>query len=177
MDSCKIIFNKRRHYCIRSIWILLLGVGTLYSMFTIGKNINRYSSKPTSIRTETILQHQLHMLNVYVCLNSQHSRWRLRALFNASHGLEDNISIFYGNYFNSAKNVTLTHFNYINLKDFFAHTAPELVVLRVSGCLFWLITFSAEHKPFNLTLLVPVQYGKVSAGSKTLDPIWILLLL
>ena len=141
MGSCKIIFNKKRHYCIRSVWILLLGVGTLYSMFTIGKNINRYSSKPTSIRTETILQHQLHMLNVYVCLNSQHSRWRLRALFNASHGLEDNISIFYGNYFNSAKNVTLTHFNYINLKDFFAHTAPELVVLRVSIALFCLITF------------------------------------
>ena len=72
------------------------------------------------------------MLNVYVCLNSQHSRWRLRALFNSTHGLEENISIFYGNYFNSNKDVTLTHFNYIDLDDFFAHTAPELVVLRVS---------------------------------------------
>ena len=78
------------------------------------------------------LQHQLHMLNVYVCLNSQHSRWRLRALFNSTHGLEENISIFYGNYFNSNKDVKLTHFNYIDLDDFFAHTAPELVVLRVS---------------------------------------------
>ena len=55
----------------RSVWILLLGVGTLYSIFTIIKNIDRYAAKPTSIRTETILQHQLHMLNVYVCLNSQ----------------------------------------------------------------------------------------------------------
>ena len=84
------------------------------------------------------LQHQLHMLNVYVCLNSQHSRWRLRALFNSTHGLEENISIFYGNYFNSNKDVKLTHFNYIDLDDFFAHTAPELVVLRVSQ-LSWML--------------------------------------
>ena len=70
------------------------------------------------------------MLNVYVCLNSQHSRWRLKAIFNSSEfELEDNISIFYGNYFNSQKPV---EFDHIKLADFFAHTAPELVVLRVS---------------------------------------------
>lgn len=145
---------RMHHQKTFQVWLFLLGFGTLYSIWTIGKNIGKYISSPTSIRTETKwvlisvlgpywgfrLQHQLHMLNVYVCLNSQHSRWRLRALFNSTHGLEENISIFYGNYFNSNKDVTLTHFNYIDLDDFFAHTAPELVVLRVSYSLLWVFT-------------------------------------
>lgn len=83
-------------------------------------------------------QPQLHMLNVYVCLNSQHSRWRLKAIFNSPEfELEDNISIFYGNYFNSQKPVELSHFDHIKLADFFAHTAPELVVLRVSNYILY----------------------------------------
>ena len=124
------------------------------------------------------LQHQLHMLNVYVCLNSQHSRWRLRALFNSTHGLEENISIFYGNYFNSNKDVTLTHFNYIDLDDFFAHTAPELVVLRVSQFYLWLQVLLPVLLPVMIfCYLVSIQHGEVSTSKTQADTIWLLLLL
>ena len=100
------------------------------------------------------------MLNVYVCLNSQHSRWRLKAIFNSSEfELEDNISIFYGNYFNSQKPVELSHFDHIKLADFFAHTAPELVVLRVSS-------YSAKFQPKIITHSVDLIWKNVQSQSE-----------
>ena len=74
----KLLFNERRHLSVRlgtdsdwliqidgkgpirkhyqksiQVWLFLLGFGTLYSIWTIGKNIGKYISSPTSIRTET----------------------------------------------------------------------------------------------------------------------------
>ena len=75
------------------------------------------------------------MLNVYVCLNSQHSRWRLQKFFTQYENLSDYIPLFYGNYFNIeeiSRNRKVPDFSNINITELFRLTEPELVVLRVS---------------------------------------------
>ena len=73
------------------------------------------------------------MLNVYVCLNSQHSRWRIQRFYKDYPGLEDYIPLFYGNYFNLNKSESLPDFSQIDLDELFNYTKPELVVLRVNN--------------------------------------------
>ena len=83
------------------------------------------------------------MLNVYVCLNSQHSRWRLQKYFPEYDSLSDYIPLFYGNYFNIeeiSRNRNVPDFSSLNITKLFAETEPELVVLRVSiKCLMFFI--------------------------------------
>ena len=74
------------------------------------------------------------MLNVYVCLNSQHSRWRLQKFFTQYGHLSDYIPLFYGNYFNIeeiSRDRKVPDFSDINITELFRLTEPELVVLRV----------------------------------------------
>ena len=83
MDDCKRLFNSRRHFTIRTglllkfiaevgsppwadpwplvldvegtkVWGVLLGLGTLYSIWTIYANTLHYLQYPKSIRTETM---------------------------------------------------------------------------------------------------------------------------
>jgi len=79
------------------------------------------------------MQSHITMLNVYVCLNSQHSRWRIQRFYKDYPGLEDYIPLFYGNYFNLNKSESLPDFSQIDLDELFNYTKPELVVLRVNN--------------------------------------------
>ena len=74
------------------------------------------------------------MLNVYVCLNSQHSRWRIQKVYGERFPqLTEHIPLFYGNYFNvdKTKGSATTGYHDVNITDMFDKTKPELVVLRV----------------------------------------------
>jgi hypothetical protein len=73
------------------------------------------------------------MVNVYVCLNSQHSRWRISQKFTQYPQLINYIPLFYGNYFNLNRNLEIPNFDDMNLTEFFNLTNPEMVVLRVNS--------------------------------------------
>ena len=46
-----------------------------YTLYTVGDNFHKFFVVvPTSIITETDLRDSLQMPNIYVCLNSQHSK-------------------------------------------------------------------------------------------------------
>ena len=94
-------------------------IATCYSMFTIIEHFNRYRQKPTTMMSTTELQSSLKMIQIWTCLNSQHSLWTVRAKFADYPELPSYISSFYGNFFDSPKNYNLSQFNDIDLRRFF----------------------------------------------------------
>jgi hypothetical protein len=48
---------------------------------TTTTKFQRYYQKPTSMLTETELQSELQMVQIWACLNSQHSKWKLQKYF------------------------------------------------------------------------------------------------
>jgi len=151
-----LLAGGRNNVVRRLFWLVLLLVTGLYSLYTIFCNFKQYFvDRPTSIVTETEIKPFLNMLNVYVCLNSQHSKdcayacttwqwvksiiskirnqkWRMRKFYPKYRNLPIYMSVFYGNFFNiPKKNYNLAYFDPINLQNFLNSTAPELVILRV----------------------------------------------
>ena len=99
--------------------------------------------------TETSEQTNIRMLNIYVCLNSQHSKWRIKAQYEKFENLDRYkiisfyvpkrikifryVARFYGNQLKMSTKVKIPpKFDEIPLNEFFNVTAPELVVLRVN---------------------------------------------
>ncbi|CAG5112684.1 Oidioi.mRNA.OKI2018_I69.chr2.g6872.t1.cds [Oikopleura dioica] len=89
------------------------------------------------------------MIQIWTCLNSQHSLWKVRSKFTEYPDLPLYISSFYGNFFDSPKNYNLSQFKDIDLKDFFIQTRPEVVVLR---CQF-------NMKPCPVPKIILTRYG------------------
>jgi len=112
----------------RLIWGTIVVIATCYSMSTIIDHFNRYRRKPTTMMSTTELQSSLKMIQIWTCLNSQHSLWKVRAKFADYDELPDYISSFYGNFFDSPKNYNLSQFNNIDLRNFFIQVSFILQV-------------------------------------------------
>ena len=89
-------------------------------------------------KTTTGLQQEQRVFNIYVCLNSQHSKWRLNKFYplfvpNLIPWLDAGLHA--NSILRNLKNrhYNLTYFDNIDLEKLFAHTAPEFIVLQVSS--------------------------------------------
>lgn len=77
------------------------------------------------------MHHHLIMPNIYVCPNSQHSKWRIASNYPKHKLLYRYISTFYGNgAYNHGEELNLTRFDDIPLDEFLSNTAPDLMQLR-----------------------------------------------
>ena len=143
-----------------------------YTLFTVGDNFHKFFVVvPTSIITETDLRDSLQMPNIYVCLNSQHSKAYMNMKYSSWPTLEHylgiwlsfffnfqiprkftqfenhSLSVLYGNFFETKhkKDKFMTSkFDSINMTQFLYHTAPPMIILRVKRLIFTkkLCTFS-----------------------------------
>ncbi|CBY08109.1 unnamed protein product [Oikopleura dioica] len=79
----------------------------------------------------------MNMTNIYICLNSQHSMWRIKAIYEEYPDLYHLIPALYGNMQEQIidgrkMNVTqaLDELSHVSLNDFLEKTAAEIVPLR-----------------------------------------------
>ncbi|CBY16211.1 unnamed protein product, partial [Oikopleura dioica] len=127
----KRLFSRQTAISRRLLWGFILFSGTSYSVFTISFNAVKFTQNPTSIVTETVMHHHLIMPNIYVCPNSQHSKWRIEHNYPDHNRLYRYISTFYGNgEDHHGEELNLTRFDDIPLDEFLANTAPNLKPLR-----------------------------------------------
>ena len=121
----KLIFYLQKR---RMIWGAIVVIATCYSMSTIIDHFKRYRRKPTTMISTSELQSSLKMIQIWTCLNSQHSLWKVRAKFADYPELPAYISSFYGNFFDSPKNYSLSQFDDIDLREFFIQVSCQLEV-------------------------------------------------
>ncbi|CAG5077834.1 Oidioi.mRNA.OKI2018_I69.PAR.g8823.t1.cds [Oikopleura dioica] len=124
------LFSRQTALSRRLLWGFILLAGTSYSVFTISFNAVKFGQNPTSIVTETVMHHHLNMPNVYVCPNSQHSKWRIERAYPMHKNLHKYISTFYGNGREDHGPLNLSRFDDIPLDEFLSITAPDLMPLR-----------------------------------------------
>ena len=75
------------------LWKILSGS---YTLFTVGDNFHKFFVVvPTSIITETDLRDSLQMPNIYVCLNSQHSKAYMNMKYSSWPTLEHYLGIWF----------------------------------------------------------------------------------
>ena len=149
------VVTKIKHSSI-SVKSLMKKYSGSYTLFTVGDNFHKFFVVvPTSIITETDLRDSLQMPNIYVCLNSQHSKAYMNMKYSSWPTLEHYLgirfskmltiwkswlvdnqgqSVLYGNFFETKhkkdKFMTST-FDSINMTQFLYHTAPPMIILRV----------------------------------------------
>lgn len=116
-----------------------------------------YLARPTSIRTVTHPMSEMNMTNIYICLNSQHSMWRIKAIYEEYPDFVHLIPALYGNMqeqeIDGRKlNVTqaLDELSHVSLNDFLEKTAAEIVPLRCR--------FNMQNCP--QTQYVMTRYGR-----------------
>ena len=110
--------------------------------------------------TTTGLQQEQRVFNIYVCLNSQHSKWRLNKFYPQFGNLIPWLD--YGLHANSIlKNLKnriydLRYFDNIDLEKLSAQTAPEIVLLQVSSRSF-LLPLGYSTATFHIFTAIAVE--------------------
>ena len=75
-----------------------------YTLFTVGDNFHKFFVVvPTSIITETDLRDSLQMPNIYVCLNSQHSKAYMNMKYSSWPTLEHYLGIWFSKMLSNRK--------------------------------------------------------------------------